>query len=352
MVTASRPPVLVSAANALLASAFAAMRARRALLVGDYVLDVYVYGQTVRVSREAPVLVVRKESEDSRLGGAANTAANLAALGLHTRVVGAVGHDAFGERVRALLRQAGADVEHLQTSVATTTPTKTRILAGAFGTSRQQVLRLDEEPNGLPPATLDVHLAELVERLSGDADVVLVSDYGLGSVGPAVRAMANKLAGAGHLVCVDSRCQLGAFRGVTVVTPNVPEAEAVSGVRIHDQASCERAGEWILRELACAACLLTQGRHGMTLFRRGERPVHVDIVGAEEVTDVTGAGDTVMAAFAGALAAGVGMPNAMRIANCAAGLVVTRAGTATATSEEVAQVMRTAGVELQPWPVA
>jgi rfaE bifunctional protein kinase chain/domain len=318
------------------------------VVVGDLILDTYVYGETVRVSREAPVLVVRRERSEHRLGGAANAAANLAALGVSTAVVSAVGDDEAGERVGGMLRSAGLDVGGLRPGAAAT-PQKTRILAGAFGTARQQVLRLDDEPAAALSVELDRALAAELERRGRAADVVVVSDYGAGTVGPAVTAAARNLARSGRPVVVDSRHRLAELGGVTLVTPNVPEAAAVWGQAITDQASVEQAGVAILARLGCGACLITQGRAGMTLFRPGESPRHVGIIGTEEVTDVTGAGDTVVAAAAAAVAAGLGWVNAMLLANAAAAVSVMKVGTATVSPAELVASARRGDVVLEPW---
>ena len=332
-----------------LEAALAALRGRRALLVGDFVLDAYVYGETVRVSREAPVLVVRRERSEHRLGGAANTAVNLAALGVQTRALGVLGRDEAGDRLGQLLHKNGVDVSALR-YIERTTPVKTRILAGAFGTSRQQVLRLDDQPTAPVDDLTCARVAEDLRRLAATADVVVVSDYGLGSVVGAVIEAAGQAAAAGTFVCVDSRFQLRAFRGVSAVTPNAPEAAAAVGVDVVDRESAVRAGALILQRLGCEACLLTQGRHGMSLLRRNALPIHADIVGDEEVTDVTGAGDTVIAAFASAAVSGLGLVNAMRLANCAAGVVVQRAGTAAVSPDDICDAALAGRVELEPWP--
>lgn len=322
------------------------MRNKRAVLVGDFVLDTYVYGETERVSREAPVLVVRKEREEYRLGAAANTAANLAALGLSVEVTGWIGDDAAGARVRALLSAAGCGSAPLCVAPALSTPVKTRVLAGAFGTSRQQVLRLDAGTSPTIDADTQARIAATVAALAADADVVVVSDYGMGSVGPAVRDVLRGLAAQGMTVCVDSRSDLKHYVGMTAVTPNMPEAEAFIGETLCDAAAVAAAGDRILRELACEACLLTQGKGGMTLFTRHGGREHVDVVGDAEVTDVTGAGDTVIATLAAALAAGLGLRAGMLLANCAAGIVVTRQGTACAAPEEIAASAVDANVRL------
>ncbi len=324
-----------------------ALRGKRALLVGDFVLDAYVYGETVRVSREAPVLVVRKEREEYRLGGAANVAANLAAVGVATSVVGAVGQDDAGRRLAGMLRACGVDTHGLL-ATEVTTPQKTRILAGAFGTARQQVLRIDEEPATDIAGPLSVAVSNTVKKQATHTDVVVVSDYGLGTLSAgvieAVRGLAKQVP-----VCVDSRGRLAQFAGVTAVKPNLPEAAELVGFPLSDRAAIERAGAAIVTKLDCAACLLTLGQGGMSLFAREAPPAHIPVVGSAEVTDVTGAGDTTLALFAGALAAGLGFANAMRLANVAAGVVVMKVGAATATPDEIEQAAREGGVELLPW---
>lgn len=328
--------------------ALAALRGKRAVLVGDLVLDSYVYGETVRVSREAPVLVVRKERTTHRLGGAANTAANLAALGLSTTMVSALGSDDAGATQRAMLKAVEVGTDAIVVSDVAT-PVKTRILAGAFGTSRQQVLRIDDEPERPIGAAVQEKIADNLRRHAAHADVIVVSDYGMGVVTGAVAQAVRDLIGKGATVCVDSRYQAAAFAGATAMCPNVPEAEALAGFPLSNKDAINRAGAEILNRLRCKAVLLTQGRGGMSLYRAGMATAHVDIVGEGEVTDVTGAGDTVTATFSAALAGGIGMTNGMKLANVAAGIVVTRLGTATARPAEISDAAERAGVELEPW---
>jgi rfaE bifunctional protein kinase chain/domain len=320
---------------------------RRVMVVGDPMLDAYLYGETVRVSREAPVLVVRKERMDYRLGGAANTAANLAALGVETSLAGVVGCDQAATQLRDMLEEKGVQTAGLVASGGTT-PIKTRILAGAFGTARQQVLRIDEEPGPfLAPASRQI--AADLRSLGRKCDAIVISDYGQGSIGEDVIDCGLELARQGHIVCADSRQRLDRFVGITAITPNIPEAEALTGLDLSIAGSLDRAGRQLLQRLGCGLCLIKQGRSGMTLFGKDGDSSHVAIVGEEEVTDVTGAGDTVIAVFAAALAAGLGGENAMRLANCAAGVVVTKVGTASASPDEIFSAARRAGMELVPW---
>jgi len=336
--------------------ALSALRETRVLIVGDSVLDTYIYGETVRVSREAPVIVVRRERTEHRLGGAANTAANLAALGCKTTLVTLVGDDDGGKQITRLLAKRGVEVVPVSPPGLATT-TKTRVLAGAFGTTRQQVLRLDDEPSAAPTAAAATEMVEKMKEATSPSatqdlpQAVLISDYGYGAASEEIADHGRKLHVAGTPVFVDSRGRLGAFSGVAAVTPNTPEAEEFCGFQIDNETSVRRAGRLILRQLGCDACLLTQGRGGMTLFRAAgdndPTELHVDIVGDDEVADVSGAGDTVIATFCAAAAAGLGMEKGMQLANLTAGVVVAKAGTATASHEEIIALANREGWRLQ-----
>ncbi len=328
--------------------ALKAISTQRALIIGDLMLDTYIYGETQRISREAPVLVVKKQSTEYRLGGAANTAANLRALGVQTRMLSVVGDGKAGEQVLKMLQETGVDTRDILIADWVTTE-KTRILAGAFGTGKQQVLRLDEEPTKALPEDIGERLVEALKTAIEDVDFLIVSDYGVGAICPKVIEAVLQIAASGKSVFVDSRFQIRAFKGVRAITPNIPEAEEALGVAISNQEEAQNAGEQLLKDISADAVLLTQGRAGMSLFRQDEPRAHVDIVGEAEVTDVTGAGDTVMANFSAALSAGIGWENAMRLANTAAGVVVAKAGAATATPEEVLSALERYAVELLPW---
>ncbi len=333
--------------------ALASIRGKRALLIGDAMLDTYLFGETLRVSREAPVLVVRKQNEEYRLGGAANTAANLAALGVKTEFLGHIGQDTAGEQIITQLQKADVLVENIHRNHRTTAQ-KTRVLAGAMGTSKQQVLRIDDEAISPLP---DKAVEELAHSLQAHADpasgapapdVIVVSDYGMGTIRGPVIEVVQSLARQGKQVCVDSRYNLTAFSGVTAITPNLPEAESLVGFSINDQDTANRAGTLLMERLHLNCCLLTQGQYGMTLFSRGEtEPDHIPIVGGDEVTDVTGAGDTVMSTFAACLAAGLPTTTGMRLANCAAGVVVNKLGTVAASPEEISALARDFNVDLR-----
>lgn len=306
------------------------------VVVGDFVADEYVYGETDRVSREAPVLIVRYESSELKPGAAGNAAQNLAALGVKVRAVGAVGDDALGTALLDALEGAGVDVGGMERVRGRPTEAKTRILAGGRSTRRQQMIRLDRAPAEPLPAAVERRLVRTLRRLGGRADAVLASDYGSGTVGPGAIDALRGLKRGGVPVCVDSRYNLRAYAGVTMVKPNEVELEAASEVRLSGPEAIERAARVLLRKVACDILLVTRGRNGMSIFRRGEPPVHVAAHGSLDAVDVTGAGDTVAATFSAGLAAGGDPVSAARLANVAGALVVQKAGTATVSREELA----------------
>ena len=306
----------------------------RVVVVGDYVADEYVYGETERISREAPVLIVRYERSELVPGGAGNAAQNLAALGVEVRAVGLAGDDALGTRLLAALRDGGVDVRGIQRIRGRATESKTRILAGGRSTRRQQMLRVDRTPEPVP-AAVERRLVAALRRAARGATAVLASDYGSGVLSPRVIEALRALRREGVPVCVDSRYNLAAFTGLTMLKPNEPELEAATGIRAKTPAELARAARALQRRLGCEMLLVTRGRHGMSLFRRGEPPLHVAAHGDKEAVDVTGAGDTVAATWTAVIASGADAAAASRIANVAAALVVQKAGTATVSREEL-----------------
>ena len=306
----------------------------RVLLVGDLLADHYLYGQTERVSREAPVLIVRHEREELKLGGGANAAANARALGAQVTAVGVMGRDDFGRRMSALFKASGITLRAVTSAV---TETRTRVLAGGLSTTRQQMLRIDRGAVGPLPDKVRASLAVQVLAAGREADVVMVSDYGAGVLCEETRSALRTVAASGVPVCVDSRFGLTDFAGLTVCKPNEPELAAFTGLPIRDDAELLVAGKTAQKRLACEVLLVTRGRKGMTLFVRGEKPVHIPVYGSEEAVDVTGAGDTVSATFALALGAGGRPFEAARLANIAGALVVQKQGTATVSRLELAR---------------
>ncbi len=328
---ALRPPPLDEVAALL--PAFAK---REVLVVGDFVADEYVFGETERISREAPVLIVRYESSELKAGGAGNAAQNLAALGVRVKVLGVVGDDPLGTALLDELEGGGIDVSGLLRVKGRATEAKTRILAGGRSTRRQQMIRLDRaarEP--LPPAVVR-KLAAQAARLGRRADAVLASDYGSGVTGPEVIEALRRVHRARVPVCVDSRYALAQFKGLTMVKPNEVELETATGLSLAAPDGLARAARALLRKVACEVLLVTRGRHGMSVFRPGQPPVHLAAHGGLSAVDVTGAGDTVAAAFAAGLAAGGDFLAAARLANVAGALQVQKLGTATVSRSELA----------------
>ncbi|HEX9241966.1 MAG TPA: PfkB family carbohydrate kinase [Anaeromyxobacter sp.] len=324
-----------------LASLLAAFPGAEVVIVGDLVADEYVYGETDRVSREAPVLVVRYESSELKPGGAANAAQNLAALGVKVRAVGAVGDDALGIALLDELEEAGVDVAGVERVRGRPTEAKTRILAGGRSTRRQQMIRLDRAPSEPLPAPVERRLVRTLGKLGRRARAVLASDYGSGTVGPAAIEALRAIHGRGVPVCVDSRYALRSFGGLTALKPNEVELEAASGVALSSKGGLERAARTVLRRVGCEVLLVTRGRNGMSVFRRDGSPVHLPAHGDQEAVDVTGAGDTVAATFCAGLAAGGDPVAAARLANVAGALVVRKPGTATVTRAELeAELLR------------
>ncbi len=303
------------------------------LVVGDLVADQYIYGETDRISREAPVLIVRWESAEVKLGGAGNAAANLAALGAKVTAIGLLGRDELGADLREQLRALGIRFATARSS-RLPTEAKTRILAGGLSTRRQQMLRLDRGHKGPVPPEVARELAELVREHAEMADAILVSDYGASAVtGPVIEAA---VAAAKKVpVCVDSRYNLAAFDGATVLKPNEPELELLTGLRAEGELEVARAIALALRRCPRSSFVVTRGRHGMVVAERGTKRKAIDAHGTTEAVDVTGAGDTVGATLALALAAGMKLYEAARLANVAGALKVRKLGTVQVSAQEL-----------------
>ncbi len=311
----------------------------KAVVLGDLVADHYLYGQTERISREAPVLIVRHERDEVKLGGGANVAANARALGAQVHAVGMLGQDPVGRAMRQLFQHRQIAVS-APSSRGVSTETKLRILAGGLSTSRQQMLRVDRGAMGPLPRPLRRGLARALEAAAADADVLVVSDYGAGVVCDETREVVRALAHRGLPVCADSRFSLAQLEGVTVCKPNEPELSALTGLPVSTDRQVDAAAHVALERLGCQVLLVTRGRKGMTVYQPGHRPVHLPVHGPEEAVDVTGAGDTVIATFALALGAGSAFLKAAHLANVAGGIVVQKQGTATVSRAELQTELR------------
>jgi rfaE bifunctional protein kinase chain/domain len=306
----------------------------RLLLVGDLLADHYLFGQTERVSREAPVLIVRHESDEVKLGGGANAAANARALGAQVTAVGVVGRDPMGRELVRLFRSKGIALEAVSAR-GIVTETRTRVLAGGVSTTRQQMLRIDRGATGPLPQPVRRALADTIRRTARRVDVVMVSDYAAGVLCDETRAALRGVVKQGVPVCVDSRFALASMVGFTVCKPNEPELAALTGLPVRTDADVAAAGRAAMKRLECQALLVTRGRRGMMLFEAGKKPVSIPVHGSDAAVDVTGAGDTVGASFAVALGAGASMLEAARLANVAGALVVQKPGTATVSADEL-----------------
>ena len=317
-------------------SAIERFRGRTIVVVGDLIADEYLFGKPSRISREAPVLILRFSEREVVLGGAANAAHNSHALGARVLPIGVVGRDPAGDEVIGLFRSNGIPTEGIVTEPGRVTPVKTRIMAGGYQATRQQVVRLDREPAGEPqPITEDGLLARLT-ALGAHADAIMVSDYGYGTITPRVfervKTVARK---AGAIITVDSRYDLPRFVGVTAATPNEAELGHLTGMPVDDERAVEKAGRQMLERLDSRMLLVTRGSRGMALLERDGATSFIPIHGTDEIADVSGAGDTVISVFTLALACGATGFEAASLANVAGGVVVMKRGTATVSAVEL-----------------
>ncbi|MGP0020637.1 MAG: bifunctional heptose 7-phosphate kinase/heptose 1-phosphate adenyltransferase [Candidatus Sulfotelmatobacter sp.] len=310
-------------------------------VLGDLVADEFVFGEISRVSREAPVLILKHRERTVVPGGAANAANNLADLGVNVLPVGIVGDDEPGRMLLKYFRHKRIAVSGVLKDKSYTTVTKTRILAGMTHTARQQVVRVDREPQEAPNHHLTRELYLAARNYAHASDALLVSDYGYGAATPAIVTALQEKGKVGALpVVVDSRYRLLQYSGATAATPNEPEVEEALGVRVgQDWNRVIAAGEQVMTRMKLQSLVMTRGRDGMVAFDHKHKPVDIPICGSDQVADVTGAGDTVIATFTAALAAGATTEEAAQLANYAGGIVVMKRGTATVSREELLQAI-------------
>jgi D-glycero-beta-D-manno-heptose-7-phosphate kinase len=310
--------------------------AKRVVIVGDLIADEYLYGKPSRISREAPVLILRFTNREVRLGGAANATNNVRALGAAALPVGVLGDDHAGGEVLRLFQETGIATEGVIRAEGRLTPVKTRIMAGGYESTRQQVVRLDREPEPSLADPVEAALLAALATAGARADAFLVSDYGYGAVTPRIFDTVLELARARRaVVTVDSRYDLPRFKGATAAAPNEPEVEALAGAELGDERALEKAGRAVLERLESRYLLVTRGRRGMVLFEREGPVTFMPIHGSDQIADVTGAGDTVISVFTVALATGAGAVESAWLANVAGGVVVMKRGTATVSAAEL-----------------
>lgn len=318
--------------------------ARTVLVVGDLILDEYLIGRPTRVSREAPVVVLGFAGREARLGGAANAAHNVVALGARALPVGVVGDDAGAAELRQLFGRAGITTAGLVEEAGRVTPTKTRVMAGVYPATRQQVARIDREPAGEPGPASERALRERLRALGDRADAILISDYGYGTVSPGLFAEVRALAArTGALVTADSRHDLTRFAGVSAATPNEAELAELAGEPVDDERAVDKAGRQLLERLEAGLLLVTRGSRGLALLEREGATTFIPVSGSDQIADVVGAGDTVIGTFTVALAAGAAPLAAATLANLAGGLVVMKRGTATVSADELRRAAAAAG---------
>lgn len=301
------------------------------VILGDLVADQFLNGTIQRVSREAPVFIMRHDDTDTLPGAAANAAANVASLGGKALLIGVAGEDANGELLLSALRSANVDTKRIVTRKDLVTTTKVRVIAGQNFASKRQVIRIDYEPSAKLPDEIKTELRANLAEAAETVDGIIVSDYNYGAIFPELYNDALEIANSRSIpLVVDSRFRLSEYKGATSATPNRDEAEQILGKDFGPD-DCLKLRD----RLELQALLVTNGNEGMQLFETGAAPLKIDAVGSPVAVDVTGAGDTVIAAYTLGLASGLSFAEAGRIANHAGGIVVMKKRTATVTGLEL-----------------
>jgi len=318
--------------------------------LADLVADEFVYGEISRVSREAPVLILKHRERTIVPGGGANAINNLADLDVNVLPVGIVGEDEPGRLLMKAFRHKHIAVSGILKDKSHTTVTKTRILAGMTHSARQQVVRIDREPESAPNSHFTRELVLSAREYARASDALLVSDYGYGAATPAILSAIRAKGGLrGIPITLDSRFRMLEYSGVTAATPNEPEVESSLGVQIgQDWGRLVSAAQQLMSRMKLQSLVITRGRDGMAAFTERHKPVDIPIFGSDEVADVTGAGDTVIATFTAALAAGATPEEAAQLANYAGGIVVMKRGTATVSRQELVNAIDTAPPATRP----
>ena len=318
------------------------------LVVGDLVADQFLQGTITRVSREAPVFILRHDQTQTLPGAAANAAVNVASLGGRAVLIGTVGKDESGTALLDDLKKRNVVCDHIVASDEVRTTTKVRVLAGQEHAARQQVIRIDYE--NAPPlsAGLTAQLKENILAASADTDAIVISDYNYGTASAEIAQIAGKIAAEKKIPLVlDSRFRLQDFPNATSATPNQDEVEQIAGRRISDIAELESFCSELREKLGYRALMVTRGNNGILLLEEGAPAVHLEAIGSKEPVDVTGAGDTVIAAYTLGLASGLSFLDAARVANHAGGIVVMKRNTASAAMSELLASILAGGAQSQ-----
>ena len=318
-----------------------AFQGKRVIVLGDLVADEYIYGKPERISREAPVLILRYLSREVCLGGAANACHNLHMLGARVLPLGVVGTDWAGTALRQLFEERGVPTDGIVPVADRVTPVKTRVMAGGYRhvATRQQLVRVDREPDGPMSPVAETALFERLVAWGREADALVLSDYTYGTITGRLLDHARELGERGVVVSADSRYDLLRFEHVTAATPSEPEVEQLLGVALDGEKAVEQAGWQLLERLGSRLLLVTRGSKGQALFEQGGTATFLPVYGSDESADVTGAGDTVISTFTLALAVGARPLDAARLSNLAGGIVVMKRGTAPVTRTELCQAI-------------
>ena len=316
-------------------------RGLRVMVVGDLVLDHYLVGDAGRISREYPVVILNHERDEYRPGGAANTVANLATLGAEVVPAGWIGADGPGDQLVKILNAAGCATDGVLRDPTARTVTKTRIVAGGTqgGGLGQHLLRVDQLGTGAPDEKAENELVKNIEQRANEVDGFVLSDYGHGAVTPRVAGVVRRLS-EDRYVGLDSRHRVLSYPGVTAATPNLEETAEATGLDLENETEIEEAGALVRAKLDAEALLITRGGDGMSLFESGREPVRIPVANKSEVFDVTGAGDTVVAAFTLARLAGGSYLEAAHLANAAGGISVRHAGATPVGAGELRDALR------------
>ncbi|OGW82876.1 MAG: hypothetical protein A2987_02130 [Omnitrophica bacterium RIFCSPLOWO2_01_FULL_45_10] len=308
----------------------------KVLVVGDLILDEFIWGDVSRISPEAPVPVVWVRNENFMPGGASNVANNLRSLGAGVNLVGVIGDDERGAKLKEDLERKGIDTGGIFVDGSRPTTLKTRVVA-----QHQQVVRIDREGvHGLSDRLVS-KIADYVNNAVRDLDALIIEDYGKGVITPKLlRRIIPAARRYKRIISVDPKEEhIRYYKGISVITPNNHEAQKAVGFEIKDSSSLQRAGKRLLEKLKCKIALITLGENGMAVFQKNKKMTHIPTM-AQEVFDVSGAGDTVIASYTVSLASGATPIQAAHIANCAAGIVVGKIGIAVVTPEELLDRIR------------
>lgn len=301
----------------------------RIMVIGDIILDEFIWGDVARISPEAPVPVVEVVSETRNLGGATNVLNNINALGGKAVICGVIGDDNYGSYLTQRIGELGLNTEGIIVDTTRHTSIKTRVIA-----RNQQVVRFDRETKKHIAPAITKKLLKTIENNLDDIDAIIISDYGKGVVSShLIKAIEKLVSGSKIIITVDPKTEnFQYYKGVDIITPNHHEAETFCGFEITDDDSLIRAGKYILDKLQCKSVLITQGKDGMTLFESGKAPCHIPTV-AKKVFDVSGAGDTVISTLSLGLSSGMNKESAALVSNFASGIVVGEIGTSTVTAK-------------------